>query len=158
MTPRDPNDPPKPPAGILGLRDPAQFSEKQRAELEANDDAVLEAAAIQLNEYLNAERTSFDLPIMLQGNKFQHQVWAMLQRIPIGETTTYGELAQRLGNKNLAQMVGQAVGHNPLSIIVPCHRVVGKDGKLTGYAGGLARKQFLLELEEAPRVAGSRLF
>jgi methylated-DNA-[protein]-cysteine S-methyltransferase len=82
----------------------------------------------------------------------------MLEEIPLGETTTYGELARKLGDSSLAWSVGQAVGHNPLSIIVPCHRVVGKDGKLTGYAGGLKRKQFLLDLEEPAVVKAGRLF
>jgi methylated-DNA-[protein]-cysteine S-methyltransferase len=82
----------------------------------------------------------------------------MLNQIPYGETTTYGALADELGNRALAQMVGQAAGHNPVSVIVPCHRVLGSDGKLTGYAGGLARKQFLLDLEEPADVKAGRLF
>ncbi|GAA1618148.1 hypothetical protein GCM10009744_00900 [Kribbella alba] len=85
-------------------------------------------------------------------------MWALLDEIPFGETTTYGELAERLGDQTLAQQVGKAVGQNPLSIVVPCHRVVGKDGKLTGYAGGLKRKQFLLDLEEPATVKAGRLF
>jgi methylated-DNA-[protein]-cysteine S-methyltransferase len=101
---------------------------------------------------------AFDLPLAVDGDEFQRRVWAMLDEIPFGETTTYGELAERLGDKALAQRVGQAVGHNPLSIVVPCHRVVGKDGKLTGYAGGLKRKQFLLDLEEPAAVKSERLF
>ncbi|GGF30441.1 methylated-DNA--[protein]-cysteine S-methyltransferase [Subtercola lobariae] len=120
-------------------------------------DPVLAAAARQLREYLGGERTQFDLPIRLQGSPFQQQVWAMLQEVPFGETTTYGELAERLGDKNLARMVGQAVGRNPLSIVVGCHRVVGTNGKLTGYAGGLERKEFLLTLE-SPSNVPARLF
>ena len=93
------------------------------------------------------------------GDTFQQRVWALLNRIPYGETTTYGELARELGDPALARMVGRAVGSNPLSVIVPCHRVVGKDGKLTGYAGGLERKRFLLELEGLPVAAEpARLF
>ncbi|HEY2175489.1 MAG TPA: methylated-DNA--[protein]-cysteine S-methyltransferase [Mycobacteriales bacterium] len=126
--------------------------------VDAHDDLLLDTARIQLDEYLAGERTSFDLPTTANGDEFQQRVWAMLEQIPFGATTTYGELAERLGDKTLAQAVGQAVGHNPLSIIVPCHRVVGKDGKLTGYAGGLSRKQFLLELEEPATVAAARLF
>jgi methylated-DNA-[protein]-cysteine S-methyltransferase len=122
------------------------------------DDDLLEAARAQLVEYLSGERTSFDLPTAVRGDDFQRRVWAMLDEIPFGATTSYGDLAERLGNKALAQSVGQAVGHNPLSIIVPCHRVVGKDGTLTGYAGGLRRKQFLLELEEPAVVKAGRLF
>jgi methylated-DNA-[protein]-cysteine S-methyltransferase len=126
--------------------------------LDLADDALLTAAANQLRQYLDAERTIFTLPVRAHGNAFQHRVWAILETIPIGATTTYGEIAEQLGDKSLAQLVGQAVGHNPLSIIVPCHRVVGKGGKLTGYAGGIERKQFLLELEETPQTAAARLF
>ncbi|MEV8346304.1 methylated-DNA--[protein]-cysteine S-methyltransferase [Streptomyces niveus] len=122
------------------------------------DDALLTLAATQLDEYLNGDRTTFDLPTRTHGDAFQEQVWAMLREIPFGETTTYGELAERLGNKALAQTVGQAVGHNPLSIIVACHRVVGSNGRLTGFAGGLERKQRLLEIEEPETVKAARLF
>jgi methylated-DNA-[protein]-cysteine S-methyltransferase len=119
----------------------------------AEADVVFSAAATQLGEYLLGERTSFDLPTSSRGDTFQEQVWALLADIPFGTTTTYGDLAARLGDTSLAQQVGKAVGHNPLCIIVPCHRVVGKNGNLTGYAGGLKRKQFLLELEQP---AGAR--
>jgi methylated-DNA-[protein]-cysteine S-methyltransferase len=84
------------------------------------------------------------------GDAFQRRVWDAVARIPYGQTTTYGEIARELGAPELAREVGAAVGRNPLSIVVPCHRVVGKDGKLTGYAGGLRRKRFLLELEGIP--------
>ncbi|MGX7678875.1 methylated-DNA--[protein]-cysteine S-methyltransferase [Jatrophihabitans sp. DSM 45814] len=120
-------------------------------------DAVLELAGTQLGEYLSGQRTSFELPTAAIGDAFERRVWAMLAEIPFGKTTTYGELADELGDRALAQTVGQAVWRNPLSIIVPCHRVVGKGGKLTGYAGGLTRKQFLLDLE-APELAAARLF
>lgn len=126
--------------------------------VEAADDPLLRDVAAQLAEYLGGERRSFDLPTATRGDAFQERVWAMLREIPYGATTTYGELADRLGNRALAQSVGQAVGHNPLSIIVACHRVVGHDGKLTGFAGGLRRKQFLLELEEPESVKAARLF
>ena len=110
-------------------------------------------SARQLTEYLNGTRTTFDLPLAPTGDEFQQAVWAMLRDIRFGETTTYGELAARLGDRNLARRVGNAVGRNPLSIVVPCHRVVGADGSLTGYAGGLERKHFLLEHEGAAVVA-----
>ncbi|MET9556307.1 methylated-DNA--[protein]-cysteine S-methyltransferase [Streptomyces sp. NPDC006645] len=126
--------------------------------VDVRDDALLSLAATQLDEYLNGDRTTFDLPTRTNGDAFQERVWAMLREIPFGETTTYGELAERLGNKALAQSVGQAVGHNPLSIIVACHRVVGSNGKLTGFAGGLRRKQRLLEIEEPETVKAARLF
>jgi methylated-DNA-[protein]-cysteine S-methyltransferase len=119
------------------------------------DDPFFAGVAAQLDDYLAARRTSFELPVALSGDDFQQSVWALLTEIPYGSTTTYGALAERLGDRTLAQAVGQAVGHNPVSIIVPCHRVVGKDGRLTGYAGGLRRKQHLLDLEE-PTLA--RLF
>ncbi|ANJ28081.1 methylated-DNA--[protein]-cysteine S-methyltransferase [Agromyces aureus] len=127
-------------------------------EVDAATDPVVVAFGAQLAEYLTGERTSFDLPLAPSGDEFQHAVWTMLREIPYGETVTYGELATRLGDRNLARRVGNAVGRNPISIVVPCHRVVGAGGSLTGYAGGLERKRFLLELEGAPVVAQSRLF
>jgi methylated-DNA-[protein]-cysteine S-methyltransferase len=122
------------------------------------NDALLRLAAAQLHQYLAGERTSFDLPTATSGDPFQERVWRLLRDIPRGETVTYGELAVQLGDKSLAQSVGQAVGRNPLSVIVPCHRVVGADGRLTGYAGGLKRKQFLLDLEEPALAKAGRLF
>ncbi len=119
-------------------------------------DPLLAQTARQLDEYLVGERTSFDLPTVLRGDEFQRRVWSILKKIPYGGTTSYGEIAERLGET--AQAVGKAVGQNPLSIVVPCHRVVGKNGSLTGYAGGLKRKQFLLDLEESAEVKAARLF
>src|SRR4051812_11650985 len=119
---------------------------------------IFEVAGRQLAEYFDGSRTEFDLPTHTHGDTFSEQVWAELRQIPYGNTTTYGTLAARLGDPSLAQAVGQAVGHNPLSIVVPCHRVVGWDGRLTGYAGGLDRKRFLLELEEPPELKSARLF
>lgn len=126
--------------------------------VEASQDALLDTAAAQLAEYFSGRRTSFDVAVTTHGDDFSEKVWAMLRQIPYGETTTYGALAARLGNPHLAQRVGQAVGHNPVSIIVPCHRVVGADGSLTGFAGGIERKRRLLELEEPADVTASRLF
>lgn len=123
-----------------------------------DEDPVLGAAARQLSEYLAGARRQFDLPIRARGDEFRERVWERLLAIPYGETTTYGALAAELGSRGLAQLVGQAVGHNPISIVIPCHRVVGADGSLTGYAGGKERKQRLLELEEPPEAAASRLF
>jgi methylated-DNA-[protein]-cysteine S-methyltransferase len=112
----------------------------------------------QLGEYFAGERTEFELATTVIGEEFQRRVWELIDRIPYGQTTTYGEMAQELGDPALAREVGAAVGRNPLSIVVPCHRVVGKDGKLTGYAGGLERKRFLLELEGAgERVEAEQL-
>ena len=107
--------------------------------VDADTDDVFVLAKAELDEYLAGERKTFDL---------SERVWAMLCAIPYGETTTYGVLAERLGNRRLAQCVGQAVGRNPVSIVAPCHRVVGAGGSLTGYGGGLDCKRFLLELEE----------
>jgi methylated-DNA-[protein]-cysteine S-methyltransferase len=121
-------------------------------------DPLMETVRDQLKEYFDGRRTEFDLPTSTHGDQFQERVWAILREIPFGETTTYGAIAERLGSKGLAQAVGQAVGHNPLSIVVACHRVVGSDGKLTGFAGGLERKQFLLELEEPAELKAARLF
>jgi methylated-DNA-[protein]-cysteine S-methyltransferase len=126
--------------------------------VDADSDDVLAKAKAQLTAYLTGDRTDFDLPITLRGDERAHRVWKLLAAIPYGETVTYGELAAALGDGTTAQEVGQAVGLNPLSIVVPCHRVIGRSGQLTGYAGGLARKQFLLELEEPAEVKEARLF
>jgi methylated-DNA-[protein]-cysteine S-methyltransferase len=112
----------------------------------------------QLTEYFAGDRHTFDLPLRAAGNEFQHRVWALLAHIEHGCTTTYGELARELGDPSLARDVGAAVGRNPLSIVVPCHRVVGKGGKLTGYAGGLDRKRFLLDLEKSGAEPVGMLF
>jgi methylated-DNA-[protein]-cysteine S-methyltransferase len=103
----------------------------------------------QLAEYFAGQRQRFDLPLDVRGDEFSRRVWELIDRIPYGHTVTYGDLARELGGQVLAKDVGAAVGRNPLSVVVPCHRVVGKGGKLTGYAGGLARKRFLLGLEGA---------
>lgn len=115
--------------------------------MQPGEDALLDAAAEQLTSYLAGERGTFSLPLAPDGTPKQRAVWVALLSIPRGETTTYGALAARLGNPRAAQWVGQAVGHNPISIVIPCHRVVGADGSLTGYAGGVQRKRALLELE-----------
>ncbi|HKO16558.1 MAG TPA: methylated-DNA--[protein]-cysteine S-methyltransferase [Gemmatimonadaceae bacterium] len=114
--------------------------------------AEFAAAIQQLAEYFRGERMEFELPLAPPGNAFQHRVWGLLRRIPYGETRSYGQLAAELGDRTLAREVGAANGRNPLSVIVPCHRVVGADGSLVGYAGGLPRKRFLLELEGAAPV------
>jgi methylated-DNA-[protein]-cysteine S-methyltransferase len=126
--------------------------------VDAESDALLATAQAQLTDYLAGRRSDFDLPTTLHGDEDKHRVWQLLTNIPYGGTVTYGELATALADGTTAQEVGQAVGRNPLSIIVPCHRVVGKNGQLTGYAGGLKRKQFLLELEEPIEVKATRLF
>jgi len=115
----------------------------------AASDKLLAEAERQLDAYLRGERTGFDLPTKTRGDAFQEQIWSLIREIPYGKTSTYGELAEQYGDRSLARDVGKAVGSNPLAVIVPCHRVVGKDGKLVGYAGGLERKQALLDLEGA---------
>jgi methylated-DNA-[protein]-cysteine S-methyltransferase len=105
------------------------------------------AVRAQLADYFAGARTAFDLPLELDGSPFQRRVWRALQEIPYGETTSYGELARRIGIPSAARAVGVANCHNPVAVIVPCHRVIGADGSLTGYGGGLERKRTLLELE-----------
>lgn len=110
--------------------------------------SLLKTAAAQLREYFAGVRRVFDLPISLHGTDFQVAVWRQLQMIPHGTTTTYAEIARQLGRASAMRAVGAAVGKNPVSIIVPCHRVVGSDGSLTGFAWGLPCKRFLLDLEQ----------
>lgn len=111
------------------------------------DDAVLSDAARQLARYFAGQREPFDLPLDLNGTEFQRAVWTALRRIAIGHTESYGDIARQLGRPSAVRAVGAAVGRNPLSLIVPCHRVLGADGSLTGYAGGTQRKKVLLEME-----------
>ena len=105
------------------------------------------AAREQLDEYFAGERLAFELPLEVAGPEFERTVWDALTGIPYGETASYGEIAKRIGYPDAARAVGSANARNPISIIVPCHRVIGADGRLTGYGGGLERKQFLLEHE-----------
>ncbi|MFK4071477.1 methylated-DNA--[protein]-cysteine S-methyltransferase [Streptomyces sp. NPDC029674] len=121
----------RPPEETFGDRDPAPFRE----------------AISQLEAYFSGELTEFDVPLRLDGTPFQRTVWRALQQIPYGETRTYGELAEALGKPNASRAVGLANGKNPIGVIVPCHRVIGANGSLTGYGGGLDRKQRLLAFE-----------
>jgi methylated-DNA-[protein]-cysteine S-methyltransferase len=114
------------------------------------------AAADQLDAYFAGELTTFDLPLAPLGSEFQQRVWTALREIPYGRTESYGELAERIGSPGAARAVGLANGKNPIGIVIPCHRVVGSDGSLTGYGGGLDRKRRLLDLELA--VSGAALF
>jgi methylated-DNA-[protein]-cysteine S-methyltransferase len=107
----------------------------------------------QLAEYFAGQRQQFDVPLKLAGTPFQQRVWQELVRIPFGTTISYGQLAERVGNPTASRAVGRANGRNPISIIVPCHRVIGADGKLTGYGGGVDKKEWLLEWER--RVTGT---
>ena len=116
---------------------------------ERPDHPVLATALRQLDEYFAGTRTEFDIPLDLSGTEFQRKAWLALAAIPFGATSTYSEQAERLGQRAAVRAVGAANGRNPVSIILPCHRVVGKDGSLTGYAGGLDTKRALLDHEQA---------
>ena len=120
------------------------------------DDPLLKRASAQLQRYFAAEASAFDLPLDLHGTVFQRAVWSALLRIPSGATRSYADIAREIGSPQAVRAVGAAVGRNPVSVIVPCHRVVGIDGAMTGYAGGIERKQALLALEQTlsrqPRV------
>ncbi len=118
-----------------------------------DSNAMLDATRAQLDEYFAGTRKDFDLPLAPQGTAFQKDVWRTLATIPYGETVSYAQLAQRVGKPTAMRAVGAANGRNPLPIVLPCHRVIGADGSLTGFGGGLPTKQFLLELEGAlPRA------
>jgi methylated-DNA-[protein]-cysteine S-methyltransferase len=112
------------------------------------DDGPFRIVAEQLGEYFAGARREFDLELGMGGSEFQRSVWDALRGIAYGATLSYGEIARRIGRPDEARAVGAANGANPISIIVPCHRVIGADGSLTGYGGGLERKRFLLELEQ----------
>ena len=112
-----------------------------------DDMDLLENTRLQLHEYFSGIRSCFDLPVEAMGTAFQRRVWDALLQIPYGETSTYKDIALSVGSPRGVRAVASAIGTNPLSVIIPCHRVVGSDGSLTGYAGGLAAKKFLLQLE-----------
>ena len=114
----------------------------------ARDAGPFRAARTQLEEYFAGDRCAFDLPLSASGTVFQRAVWQALTAIPYGATISYGELARRIGRARAVRAVGLANGRNPLSIVVPCHRVIGANGALTGYGGGLERKRYLLDLEQ----------
>ncbi|MBX2954420.1 MAG: methylated-DNA--[protein]-cysteine S-methyltransferase [Leadbetterella sp.] len=113
---------------------------------------ILQKAAHQLGEYLLGKREVFELKLDPDGSDFQKKVWALLQTIPFGRTRTYAQMADQLGDPKVIRAAASANGKNPIAIVIPCHRVIGSDGSLTGYAGGLDNKRFLLELEKANGV------
>jgi len=119
------------------------------AAAEAPDHPLLVEVARQIAEYFAGKRTAFDLPLDFQGTDFQKSVWAALLTIPFGETRSYGEIAHQIGRPRASRAVGAANGRNPISIVAPCHRVIGANGALTGFAGGLAAKELLLGIEGA---------
>lgn len=132
---------------IVGL----YFQNAPRPAAWVRDDRGLRAAAKQLEEYFAGKRTRFDLPLEPRGTPFRRAVWDQLLRIPYGETATYGEIARAVGKPAASRAVGGANHHNPISIIIPCHRVIGADGSMTGYGGEIHRKRLLLDLEAAAR-------
>ncbi len=142
--------------GLTGLWFEGQkyFAQGLDKEIEEKEFSVFQTARRWLDVYFSGQAPDFQVPLHFQGTTFQKEVWEILLSIPYGETTTYGAIAKQLAAKRglphlSAQAVGSAVGHNKISIIVPCHRVIGADGSLTGYAGGIWRKEKLLALEQA---------
>jgi methylated-DNA-[protein]-cysteine S-methyltransferase len=143
---------------IVGLYFPGHWYMPDRSTFgDESADGFIEIQE-QLAEYFNGDRGQFDLPAIADGSEFQQKVWGLVRQIPYGETTTYGHLARQLADGTTPQEVGAAVGRNPLCILVPCHRVISSTGKLAGYAGGLQRKQFLLDLEREVVDRPMRLF
>lgn len=133
--------------GLTGAWFETQTTQPENLGQRCDSDPILTKAIKQLEQYFANQRDSFDLPLAAQGTPFQRQVWQALTTIPFGETWSYQQLADAIGNPKAVRAVGAANGKNPISIIVPCHRVIGKSGKLTGYAGGVERKASLLKLE-----------
>ncbi|OYD24997.1 methylated-DNA--[protein]-cysteine S-methyltransferase [Oceanimonas baumannii] len=135
--------------GLLGAWFETQTTQPENLGKFDEHDPILLTAATQLSEYFCGNRNDFSLPLAAKGTPFQMQVWQALTTIPYGKTWSYQELANAVGNPKAVRAVGLANGKNPISVIVPCHRVIGKNGKLTGYAGGVERKKKLLNLEQA---------
>ncbi len=133
--------------GLLGAWFETQTTQPSELGQESATYPILIKAQQQLNEYFAGVRSNFDLPLAARGTPFQQQVWQALTTIPYGQTWSYQQLANAIGNPKAVRAVGLANGKNPLSVIVPCHRVIGKNGRLTGYAGGVERKAQLLALE-----------
>jgi len=131
-----------------------RIKKELNAEFVEHDDEILESTRKQLDEYLNGNRKEFDIPLLMVGAGFQRRVWEALMRVPYGATSTYGQIAEDIGSPRACRAVGNASRANPVSIIVPCHRVIGSDGELVGYGGGLALKKWLLMLEQGDNVRG----
>lgn len=130
--------------GITSLR----FADGEARNISARGKCVyLASAKAQILEYFSKRRKTFDVPLSLAGSEFQKKVWSALRGIPYGETRSYKQIAEAVGNENAARAVGMANNRNPIPIIIPCHRVIGSDGKLVGYGGGIERKKYLLKME-----------
>lgn len=123
------------------------FCDEAPSDMEDNPSAAVNEARLQLADYFAGKRKAFDLPLLPEGTEFQHAVWNLLQKIPFGKTSSYTELSRRYGDVKAIRAVALANGKNPIAIIIPCHRVIGANGELVGYAGGLWRKKWLLEFE-----------
>ena len=134
---------------LTGLYFPRHWPRPDRTAFGPRTDEGFEDVARQFGEYLGGDRRLFEFPVKIKGTDFDRRVWELIAGVPYGETTTYGDLARSLGPGTDPRDVGAAVGRNPLCIVIPCHRVIGSTGKLTGYAGGLGRKRTLLEIEHA---------
>jgi methylated-DNA-[protein]-cysteine S-methyltransferase len=141
--------------GKIGIADNGKaitniyFNESPKLEdTEIKETDLLKEAAQQLKDYLAGKRKNFNIPLMPEGTEFQQKVWKALQQIPYGETCTYGEIAKKIGNPKACRAVGMANNKNPIGIFIPCHRVIGANGKLVGYAGGLEMKEHLLAIEK----------
>lgn len=143
---------------LMHLRMVDQTHEPDRSQWVTSDTDIFPDAVEQLNAYFSGELIQFDLSLELIGTEFQRKVWSALQTIPYGETRTYGEIAEQVGSPSASRAVGMANGRNPIGIIVPCHRVIGSTGNLTGYGGGIDRKRTLLGLEKANSPANLALF
>lgn len=141
--------------GLCGLHFPNETPVSAETEVAADEHPLLAEAAHQLLAYLEGRLQDFDLPLSIHGTPFQQQVWQQLQTIPYGHTRSYGELAAHIGGRNKARAVGGAAHANPLAIVIPCHRLIGAGGKLTGFGGGLPMKQTLLDLERS-RLEGMK--
>lgn len=137
---------------VWGAEDAARLASTNGADLVGGRTAVLDQVVAQLEQYFAGTLREFDLPLDPMGTPFQQSAWMVLRSIPYGRTMSYGEQARRLGDPNKARAVGAANGKNPLSIVVPCHRVIGSTGHLTGFGGGLEAKSWLLDHERQPRL------
>ena len=141
--------------GSLGIKDDGKniieifFSKEEiPRDLELKESPLIKATMEQLQEYFEGKRKDFDIPMEAKGTEFQKSVWDQLLKVPYGETCSYGEIAKRIGNPKASRAIGMANNRNPISIIIPCHRVIGASGKLVGYGGGLDIKERLLKLEK----------
>lgn len=143
---------------VVGLYFPGHWYRPDSTNFGPDSDLGFDAVRDQVGQYLSGERQELDVPVVTNGDEYQERTWALIRQIPYGGTTTYGDIARQLGDGTTPQDVGAAVGRNPVCLLVPCHRVVGAGGKLTGYAGGLARKGFLLDLEAEVVARPGRLF